>query len=69
MTDTERLLALDYKEIRRTDVNLLSMECYFRRMGDNKTARKIHDTREYLMGFMARIKEEQAEDGRCNSRN
>jgi hypothetical protein len=38
-------------------------------MGDNKTARKIHDTREYLMGFMARIKEEQAEDGRCNSRN
>lgn len=60
MTDTERLLNLDYKEVRRTDINLLAVECYFRRNGDKKTARQIHDTREHLLGFMGRIKEEQA---------
>jgi hypothetical protein len=62
MTDTERLLNLDYKEVRRTDINLLAIECYFRRNGDKKTARQIHDTREHLLGFMGRIKEEKAEE-------
>lgn len=62
MTDTERLLNLDYKEVRRTDINLLAIECYYRRNGDKKTARQIHDTREHLLAFMGRIKEEKAEE-------
>ena len=62
MTDTERLINLEYKDVRRTDINLLAIECYYRRNGDKKTARQIHDTREKLLGFMGRIKEEQAEE-------
>ncbi len=62
MTEIERALCTDYREIRRADICLLAIESYYRKTGDNGTAKEIYKFRQrYLNHFMVRIRNEQDE--------
>ena len=63
MTETERKLCTNYKEIRQADICLLAISSYYIKYGDKGEAHKIDKFRQkYLKPFMAIIKEEKAQE-------
>ena len=63
MTEMERKLCTNFKEIRQADICLLAIESYYRRTDRENIARKVHKFRyDYLQHFMSIIKEEKANE-------